>query len=226
MKNNLLENYLNTVDHTLSVLPTTHRENEQRELRSHLEEMIANRVLSGESEAEATAGALQQFGNAKKVGLGLRTAYFRSAWRTTPAGTLLVALGIQFAALHLEGWYAQCFLNATHISNYAAMGGYLLLFILCGAAVGAVTALGASLHRALAATTLMQIFAVGLLCSGIIASGAHFLGVNAGGFIRFQLPNEAVTIGILPFQQAIALVSGWIAALCVRQHRRQNMVVH
>jgi hypothetical protein len=223
MKNNLLDDYLNTVERALSVLPADRRESERRELRRHLEEMIESRVLEGESETDATAGALEQFGSPRSVGLGLRTAYFRAAWHGTPAGTLLIALLSQFAAMKITSQFATHFLTAERPPAPEQFYIYFLLSAVLGAGMGVINATFAPVRRALAMTTLMQVASILLMFGGYFLTGTRLVGVNERGLMLHH-PDVNLFVCVMPLQQLIALACGWVAVLCVGWHRRRNRV--
>lgn len=63
-----LETYLQTVESELGEMREARREAELREMRQHLEAIVARLIEGGLSEAEATEAALSQFGEARQVG--------------------------------------------------------------------------------------------------------------------------------------------------------------
>lgn len=63
-----LETYLQTVESELGEMREARREGELREMRQHLEAIVAQSVENGLSEAEATEAAIAQFGAARQVG--------------------------------------------------------------------------------------------------------------------------------------------------------------
>lgn len=69
-----LEDYLSKIEKQLAALPAQQREDELREMRSHLEMMIEENVARGYDADQAVAKALEQFGAAKKVGRDLKNA--------------------------------------------------------------------------------------------------------------------------------------------------------
>jgi hypothetical protein len=69
---NELDKYLHTVAHELRGLEPHQREAELREIRGHLEAIVARLMDGGASEAEATEAAIAQFGAARKVGRDLK----------------------------------------------------------------------------------------------------------------------------------------------------------
>ena len=88
-----LEFYLDQLRFQLRNLPEERREMEVREVRQHIEVLVADHRQAGESEEGAMMKALQQFGAAKTNGEGLRQAWqreqrFKKGW-TAIAGTFL-----------------------------------------------------------------------------------------------------------------------------------------
>ncbi len=74
---NLLENYLSEVAAHLNALPVARRNEELREMRTHLENaVIVNREL-GQSEDEAAQNAVAQFGTPQELGENLVWAWRR-----------------------------------------------------------------------------------------------------------------------------------------------------
>jgi len=69
---NQLEKYLSQIEKQLAALPIEQRQDELREIRSHLEMMIEENVASGFDADEAVAKALKQFGAADKLGRDLK----------------------------------------------------------------------------------------------------------------------------------------------------------
>ena len=69
-----LENYLKEVRTQLRSLPAGKQDEELREIRQHLQALIAGNVERGDSEDKAVAAAIRQFGSSKQVGQSLRQA--------------------------------------------------------------------------------------------------------------------------------------------------------
>jgi len=69
-----LEDYLSKIEKQLAALPAEQREEELREIRSHLQQMIAENIARGDVADEAIAQALEQFGPAGKLGRDLKVA--------------------------------------------------------------------------------------------------------------------------------------------------------
>lgn len=70
-----LDDYLGRVAHQLRALPQAVRENEVREMRAHLEQLIEDGMASGHNPEAATNSALMQFGEARGVGIGVRDVW-------------------------------------------------------------------------------------------------------------------------------------------------------
>ena len=63
-----LEDYLSTFAARLGKLPGAQRDEELREIRQHLELLVASYRQQGKSEEEAVGLAISQFGRAEKIG--------------------------------------------------------------------------------------------------------------------------------------------------------------
>ena len=82
-----LESYLEQVKAQLKPLPAEKQDEELQEVHHHLQALVASRIEHGDSEDEAVAAAIRQFGNAKQVGRSLR-----QAWNGRPEKPFRVAL--------------------------------------------------------------------------------------------------------------------------------------
>lgn len=71
---NQLEKYLSQIEKQLATLPAEQRQEELREIRSHLQQMIEDNITRGQDADRAVAKALEQFGSAHKVGRELNVA--------------------------------------------------------------------------------------------------------------------------------------------------------
>jgi len=91
-----LEKYLSQIGKQLAELSAEQREEELREIRSHLQQMIEENVAHGDDADEAVTKALEQFGAAKKVASDLkRTRINRDQRaRTFLAGLVVFAIWI------------------------------------------------------------------------------------------------------------------------------------
>jgi hypothetical protein len=67
-----LDDYLARVARELRSLPAPVRENELKEVRSHLEQLIEDNIAQGQSRDAATQSSLATFGRARAVGIGVR----------------------------------------------------------------------------------------------------------------------------------------------------------
>ncbi len=67
-----LETYLQTVESELGEMRAARREGELREMRQHLEAIVARLTEGGLSQEEATEAAIAQFGEARQVGRELK----------------------------------------------------------------------------------------------------------------------------------------------------------
>jgi hypothetical protein len=96
MDNRRLDDYITMLARRLQGLSQTQREEELREVRQHLEALVAGHVLRGLSEAEAVDAALRQFGRAEQIGKELAAAQqpSRPLWQylLMYAGCVLVIL--------------------------------------------------------------------------------------------------------------------------------------
>ncbi|HEY0607628.1 MAG TPA: permease prefix domain 1-containing protein [Herpetosiphonaceae bacterium] len=71
MDDRRLDHYITTLDKRLRSLPQAQREDDLREVRQHLEALVAGHVMRGMSEADAVDAALRQFGRAEQIGKDL-----------------------------------------------------------------------------------------------------------------------------------------------------------
>ena len=79
---NTVETYLGRVEEGPWSVPRTYRQDELTELRAHLEELIRQRCLAGDTEAIATADALREFGTANAISGRLSKTWHRGRART------------------------------------------------------------------------------------------------------------------------------------------------
>lgn len=70
-----LDDYLRNVARQLRDLPANVRENEVREMRSHLEQLGDDFAAQGQNPEAAAQMALEQFGDARAVGIRLRDVW-------------------------------------------------------------------------------------------------------------------------------------------------------
>ena len=78
-----LDEYLNTVAGRIGSLLSAQREDELREIRQHLELLVASHREDGRSEEEAIGLAISQFGRAEKIGRELSLADKKSRMKPT-----------------------------------------------------------------------------------------------------------------------------------------------
>jgi hypothetical protein len=74
MDDRRLDHYITTVSKRKRSLPAAQREEDLREVRQHLEALVAGHVMRGMSEAQAVDAALRQFGRAEQIGQDLAVA--------------------------------------------------------------------------------------------------------------------------------------------------------
>ena len=114
---NALDKYLQTLAHELRALPQAQRDSEVREMRQHLEAIIARLCEGGLSEAEATEAALAQFGVARTVGRELKRASdSKNLWRRALLAPLCGVAS--FAPLSL----GACLLDARATDGMESLG--------------------------------------------------------------------------------------------------------
>jgi uncharacterized membrane protein len=119
---NLLENYLAEVRAKLSPLPAERREEEMREMRQHLLSAIEVNQELGQSEDEAAANALADFGTPEKASESILWAWRRdvrkqsvqSFWRFEGIWAVFyVFVGFQsHSIIFLWAWIATLFVGA------------------------------------------------------------------------------------------------------------------
>jgi hypothetical protein len=105
---NQLEKYLSQIEKQLAALPAEQRQDELREIRSHLEMMIEDNVARGFDVDEAVARALKQFGIAKTVGQDL-IADKNKSWRQRSqiVLALIFVLAFQNLCTLLTVWFIR-----------------------------------------------------------------------------------------------------------------------
>lgn len=112
-----LDKYLQALAHELRALPQAQRDSEVREMRQHLEAIIARLCEGGLSEAEATEAAIAQFGAAHKVGRELRAAgEERDPWQRVVLAPLCGVSSFAILAL------VSCLLDALVTSEMESLG--------------------------------------------------------------------------------------------------------
>ena len=78
-----LEEYLNAFALRLNKFSAAQREDQLREIRQHLEALVASHRKSGKSEEEAISLAIAQFGRAEKIGRDLNSSVSKSTMGRT-----------------------------------------------------------------------------------------------------------------------------------------------
>jgi hypothetical protein len=76
-----LEDYLTQVEKILSPLPAARRAAEMKEMRQHLLNAVEVSQRAGQSEDQAVADALQQFGAHQELGKSIVSVWRREGWR-------------------------------------------------------------------------------------------------------------------------------------------------
>lgn len=79
MDNPQVERYLQSIEARLEALAPAQRDDELRELRQHLEALIAGHRARGLDDDAAVAAALRQFGHAEQLGRELHRATLHAA---------------------------------------------------------------------------------------------------------------------------------------------------
>ncbi|MEO6906874.1 MAG: permease prefix domain 1-containing protein [Abditibacteriaceae bacterium] len=105
---NQLEKYLSQIEDQLAALPAEQRQEELREIRSHLEMMIEENIARGCDAKEALTKTLEQFGSAEKIGQDLKHIYTN---RNENARTVLA--GLTVCIILIFSFYALSWLHDT-----------------------------------------------------------------------------------------------------------------
>lgn len=124
---NGLERYLQSLAHELRCLPQERREEELREIRLHLDAIVARLMEGGLSEAEAVEATISQFGAAHTVGHELARVAPRSEsrLRTLAAGGRAVTCYLSLNLLLLIYRDLFAFLLFPFPELDRALSGYL-----------------------------------------------------------------------------------------------------
>lgn len=112
MANSELEHYLETIEARLKGLPSAQRQEEVREIRQHLEALVAGHRIAGLGEDEAVEAAIRQFGHAEQVGQELskapRQQRMRAFW---PFLIYIITVAVNLAIFayndSLDSWFAR-----------------------------------------------------------------------------------------------------------------------
>lgn len=103
-----LETYLQQVKAHLKLLTVEAQAEELQEIRQHLQALVTAGMERGESEADAVAAALQQFGEPRKVGHALQQAWRRRAdspLRMVMAGGAVFVSNILLVVIGVLAWF-------------------------------------------------------------------------------------------------------------------------
>ena len=96
MDNSPLDRYIADLGARLRALPPAARDEELREVRQHLDALVAGHLAQGQSEEEAIEAALRQFGRAEQIGRQLLRAWEKNRvprlWLHAVAYLFMVAL--------------------------------------------------------------------------------------------------------------------------------------
>jgi hypothetical protein len=96
LDNALLDRYIADLGARLRALPPAARDEELREVRQHLDALVAGHLAQGQSEEAAIEAALRQFGQAEQIGRQLQHAWEKNRvprlWLYAVAYLFMVAL--------------------------------------------------------------------------------------------------------------------------------------
>ncbi len=98
-----LEEYLNQFALRLGKLPRAQREDELREIRQHVEALVASHRHDGKSEDEAVRLAIAQFGRAEKIGHDLSQVNRKKDLASTAAA---ICIQVSVCMLLAYGFFA------------------------------------------------------------------------------------------------------------------------
>ena len=105
MDNPGLDRYLATLAARMQAVPAARRADELREVRQHLDALVAGNIALGRSEEAAVAAAIRQFGRAEQVGRDLNTTWQRSHATHTWTALWPAALIYLCSALFIFGFF-------------------------------------------------------------------------------------------------------------------------
>ena len=126
-----LDLYLQTMESELGALEAEQRNSELREMRQHIEAIVARLVEGGLSESEAVEAAIAQFGAAREVGRELQTA---SARGESLGRVVIAVLGAGAVFLGFGSLPAMLFESVLNLNSELFP---LLMTALAGFAAGA-----------------------------------------------------------------------------------------
>ena len=204
-KEETIERYLEEVRSRLNILSEAERDAELAEVRSHLLALAQAHTELGIPEQEAMQAALQQFGDPKSVGTGLRRAWKQGLKQRLP-GTVLSA----------AGWAFSISLSSSLIIN-------LLLFMLAWLTHGYedLGTMRPDLFIGLSVIIRLQNLFAGYMTglkaprrayAGMLLISALFTGLNTVFVCRYNLPHmRAEVVADYWRSMAIALGISWTA---------------
>jgi uncharacterized membrane protein len=127
MAQSQLDYYLEIIEGRLKGLPPAQRQEEMREIRQHLEALVAGHRIAGLSEDEAVAAAIRQFGHAEQIGQELSQASqqprMRSLWLPL-IYILTVAVNLAIFAFNdaPDTWFAKLVMAFSLPAGILALG--------------------------------------------------------------------------------------------------------
>lgn len=127
MANSQLDHYIASIEARLKSLSPARRQEEMREIRHHLEALIAGHRIAGLSEDEAVEAAIRQFGHAEQVGQELSKASQRQRMRSLWSlliYILTVAVNIVIFAINdaPDTWFAKLVMAFSLPAGILALG--------------------------------------------------------------------------------------------------------
>jgi hypothetical protein len=142
----LLEAYLDQVAAHLSALPVKHRNEELREMRQHLLNAVTVNQEMGQSEEDAAANAIMQFGTSQELGGSVMRAWRRGKrqnWKSFFGAALvsfLLLLGIALSFDRYEAFWPSrmAFILTRDFTNAVLVGTFTGLLFPRRAVVGTV----------------------------------------------------------------------------------------
>ena len=222
----LLEAYLDQVAAHLSALPAKRRKEELREMRQHLQNAVTvNREL-GQSEEDAAANAVLQFGTPEDLGSSLVWAWRReeklnkrSFW-----GAATCTFVLLFLAALLQDPFVKAGYDLVGPAHPLIMQHFLLAFDFFGSLVAGLMT-RSFFSKRLVTGSAFGIVAYSALCICVYAywlvqpGHLHQLGPVSSSEIalRFLVP--------LIIKGLVSLGAAWISSLAQRAwHKRKRMV--
>lgn len=126
-----LEKYLSQIEKQLAALPSQQREEELREIRSHLQMMIEENVARGCDADQAVTKALEQFGAASKVGRDLSN---ETEFRPVYSFRVILYSVLTIVVLQLYDYSAKTIFipHLPHLSSLFDGFPIIVLFLMIG----------------------------------------------------------------------------------------------